>query len=414
MYCGECGTKLRKGSAFCGECGTAVESDDQLESVVEVTDQVQASPKRSISKKNKRIFAVVFVVVLGLFLGYRYFSEKFGPLGVAKEYVEALMHRDADILYNYLTMEGDRTFTSKEKFKEIIKASKDTQEITNYRFEGVTYGEGKLSAKVDVSYTMKGAPSEISEAVHLIKKKEKKYFIFDTWELNEDFDSLLVKNYHVRVPKNSKVSIDGITLTEKYLDKKASTKKLDVYTIPQIFKSEVTIVTDIAGFEVEKQVVPSSYSYTATLDLDSLSKKSTKDLEEQLKLDVTSLYQHLIEKEKWEDIKELYDFDNADLDGLEEVYESLYKEIVDNERKTLKSLEVTSISIHSVSSEDNGEIAIGVRFDYNYTIDYKKLGDQVEEKSGKNTTNAILYYVSSNEKLQLVDAAYLVSYFSIY
>lgn len=418
MYCGECGAKIGKNEAFCGECGAKVEkiqekSTNEAISTSNVQRQVNRQP---MSKKKKILLLVCAVLVVGLYLGYNYLGEKFGPKGVAKEYVQALMAKDADKLYNYLNLEGDRTFTSKEKFKEIIKSSDDSGEITNYVIGDVSYSDGNLSAQVSVKYTLKGAQSETTETVHLTKSKKKAYGIFDTWEISEDFDSIMVKNYQIKVPKNSKVTVDKIELDKKYLDSKSSSENWDVYKIPQIFQSSVTIKTNISGFDVEQKVTPSSYydDYTIELSLKNLSKENVSALEKQIKTDFNTLYKNLIDKKTWDQVKDSYNFTNANLTELEEIYKDLYDDVVDDEYKTLTAFNTTSISINNLSLTDEGQIRVGFKANYDYSVNYKKYDDSIETKNGKGTSNTTLYYVYSDDALKLVDGYYLVSYFSTY
>lgn len=416
MYCGECGAKLEKDATFCSECGAKVERPKEKTPPKETKAKQTApvTPRKPMSKTKKITLAVCAVVIIVLFLGYNHLSEKFGPKGVAKEYVEAVMNKDSNALYGYLNIEGDKTFASKEKFKEVMESTESTQEITNYRIDEVTYGDGKISARVKISYTVKDAQSEGTEIVYLTKGKKKKYMIFDTWELKEDFGSVLVKDYDVKVPKGSKVTVEKTELGEKYLNKKDSSKAWDVYTIPQIFSAEVTIKTVIAGFEVTDKVTPSTLGYTASLDLDSLSKEDVEKLESQITTDVKMLYQNLIEKKNWDAVKDSYNFKDADLEDLEEVYQSLYESVAENSSRTLKEFEISSMKVNALSSEDDGLIRVGIKFNYNYKVDYKRYDDSVEERTGKNNSNSTLYYRYSDGALKLVDASYLVSYFSVY
>ncbi len=414
MYCGECGTKLKKNDIFCGNCGTKVEQTTEAKESSSNSSSKQVVPKKPMSKSKKILFAICAVVVVVLVLGYQFLDKKYGPKGVAAEYIEALIHQDANALYDYLHLEGDTTFTSREQFEEIVRDSESNSSIQNYKIGEVVYGDGKLSARVKIHFTFKDTQMETTETIDLIKTKKKKYLFFDVWELNQNFDSVLVKDYQVKVPKNSEVSINKILLDKKYFDKKDSTTEWDVYKIPQIFKSEVDIISTIAGFEVEEKVVPSSFGYTASLELDSLSKEDKEKLEKQLMTDMTTIYQNLIEGKTWDSISDSYNFEGADLEELEETYQSLYEDVVNDEYRKLKKFEITSMKVNSLTSDDDGEIRIGVKLSYNYTIDYKKYDDSIEERTGKNSSNSILIYQFSGNKLRLIDASYLVSYFSAY
>ena len=127
MYCGECGAKLEKDATFCSECGAKVERPKEKTPPKETKAKQTApvvTPKKPMSKAKKITLAVCAVVIVVLFLGYNHLNEKFGPKGVAKEYVEAVMNKDSNALYGYLNIEGDKTFASKEKFKEVMESTK--------------------------------------------------------------------------------------------------------------------------------------------------------------------------------------------------------------------------------------------------------------------------------------------------
>ncbi len=423
MYCGECGAKLEKDATFCSECGTKVEKPKEKTPPKE-TPVRQVTPRQPMSKTKKIILGVCVVVVVVLALGYNYLSEKFGPKGVVKEYFEAVVNKDVDVLYDFLDIEGDKTFVSKDKFKSVMESKLKfasggmlNMDISKYQIDKVIYGDGKLSAKVTVNYTSKNSNEEATTTVYLTKGKGKQFFIFDNWELKEGYESILVKDYEIKVPAGSKVTVDKIDLDEKYLDKDNSSKVWDVYKIPQMFSSEIAISANIAGFEVTDTVAPTSYSYashTLSLELDNLSKEDVEKLETQVKTDITTLYQNLIEKKNWDAVKDSYNFKDADLEELQEEYESLYESVAENSSRTLKEFEVTSMKVNGLSSEDDGMLRVGIKFNYNYKIDYKRYDDSIEEKTGKNSSNSTLYYQYSDGQLKLVDASYLVSYFSAY
>lgn len=420
MYCGECGAKLEKNVTFCGECGAKVEQNDTNKK--SSTGNLKKTPttkpvvkKEPMSKKKKICISLCAAIIIVLLLGYNLTSERLSPKGVAKDYVKALINNDIDALYGYLNLDGDKTFTSKKKFKELQEKTTNGKKITNYVIDEVTYGEGKITAKVKVRYTLKDSTSEVTDIIYLSKNSKKKYLVFDNWEIKEDSSLIIVNNYKIKVPTNSKVSLDGVTLNKKYLENDSASKNWDIYIIPQIFKSETQIKTTLPnGFELEEKIVPSSYSesYTATLSLNKLSNENKEKIETQIKKDMVDLYQNMVQSKTWDEVKETYNFKSGDLTELKDVYENLYKDIVQNENRTLKSFEITSAKITNISLTDDGKIKIYAKFDYNYTVDYKNYDGKIQTKIGNGSFSPTLYYISNDDELKLIDAAYLVSYFS--
>ena len=73
-----------------------------------------------MSKKKKICISLCAAIIIVLLFGYNLTSERLSPKGVAKDYVKALINNDIDALYGYLNLDGDKTFTSKKKFKELL------------------------------------------------------------------------------------------------------------------------------------------------------------------------------------------------------------------------------------------------------------------------------------------------------
>lgn len=413
MYCGECGAKLEKGAIFCGECGSKVESPKGKITSSNNTSK-QITPKKPISQKNKIIIGVSIIIILLLILGYNFLNKKFGPEGVAEDYFKAVVNVDANALYNYLNIEGDKTFVNKESFKELLSEIDSEQNITNYTVSEVEYEEGSLSARVIIKYTAKDSRNEMTEYVYLTKAKEKKFLIFDKWEVKEDFDSIIVKDYKIKVPTGSKVTINKTELKDEYLDKSSSSNDWDVYLIPQIFRTKTKINTNLPiGYVIEDEVTPSGYAYTAKLELSKLSSDDVKKLENKVKSDMTTLYKNMIDKKDWNAVKETYNIKGVDMEELEDAYSDLYDDVAEHDSKKLKKFEITSVNINNVTTNDDGQLRVSVKLGYNYTLDYTDYNDTVTEKTGKSNFSPYLTYENSGEELKLYDASYLVSYFSV-
>lgn len=77
--------------------------------------------------------------------------------------MDAISTKNYDKLYSYMVNveSGDKTFVSKDAFKEIYKAQEsEMRKITNYQLGNIEYGLGKLTATVPVTYTYEGGNGE--------------------------------------------------------------------------------------------------------------------------------------------------------------------------------------------------------------------------------------------------------------
>lgn len=144
MFCGECGTKNKKGDAFCKECGAKLE-------VVEVKktktkNVVNNTPKKPMTKSTKIIIGVIALVVVAFVALFVVLGNITNPKNVAKEYIQAVINKDGNRLYSYLNISGDSTFVSKKVFSDYVKEELEDTSITNYKITDVEYSTGKLQA----------------------------------------------------------------------------------------------------------------------------------------------------------------------------------------------------------------------------------------------------------------------------
>lgn len=417
MYCEECGAKVEKGATFCGECGAQIKNQPQKDasSTKNSGGEIKPSkPRKPMDKKTKIIIGVAVVVIAVLFASYLFLSNKYSAKTVAKNYIDAVVSNDTDKIYQYLDIDGDKTFVSKKAFKEITKDNKS--KIKNYTIGEIDYNSGKLSASVKIHYTVEGSTTEKTDYIYLTKEKDKKLLFFDNWTIGDDVETMVVKDYQITVPKDSKVVLSGIKVDKKYLDKKESDKNLDVYNIPQVFANTTTLKTTLKnGMEIEEEIRPSSYSSKHTVEFSesSLSKKGKETLQNQAKQSLTAVYNGLVAKKSFDDIKSNFEYKNGKLDDLKASYTETLEDLNSNST-VLKQIEFTSVNLRSAELED-GRISIDVKAYYKYKVEYKDyFSEEMKTKDSNSYMYVTLEYVYENGKYQLVDVDDLETYFSRY
>lgn len=420
MFCGECGAKLKKNARFCGECGAKVSeaSEKQEEKPTKV---VHKTEKKPMSTSKKVLIIVVLLLIVGGIIGYNVMASKLGPEGVAKSYIEALKTNNAGEIYESLGLDGDTTFASKEMFQSIFENDENNlSNITNYTISDVIYSDGNLAATVQFKVTRKDSSEEETVNVNVVKKSDKKFLIFDEWEVTKDSVSALgvdlVENYQVRVPKNAKVTINDIELEQKYLNADYSDEEEDVYVIPQIFEMTATIKTTLEnGLEITDEEEISSYdvAYTAEVSLENLSEDTRNKLKEQMTNDINKMYENIIAKKNWDAVKDSYNYEGADLKDLQEEYNSLYERIVENATNTLTKFNVTDLTVSRVRLNDGGQLEVTAKFDYDYTISYDS-NDQTQTKEDDSSNTTTITYDYKDNSYKIIDISGTVKYFSRY
>lgn len=412
MFCGECGTKNEVNSAFCSECGAKLEQNVALEEAKNVVKP----PRKPMSKSTKIVIIVVAFVVVAISVFFIIGSKLTSPEVIAKDYIKAVVEQDANKLYNYLDLEGDKTFVTKKMYSDLMKENGITTDVVNYKITEVEYNDSKLNAEVEFEYTTKNSTSEKEGTVYLTKLKNKKFLFFDNWQVSSE-NSLanVIENYTIMVPKNSKLTYGGVKVDSKYLDKDKSTTTLDAYVLPQVFATKTTVKAVLTnGMTIEEEVTPSSYySHTVKFDEDSLSASAKSKIIDTAKKSLTTIYTNAIAKKSFSDIKSNFEHKGTNLKDLEEEYTELVNDL-SSASNTLTSITFTDVSIYDMELNEDGYLEVEVKAKYNYAVKYKTFSD--EEKTNEDSDYSYMTVILTEDagKYYLVDLDDLETYFSRY
>ena len=395
MYCSECGKEIKKGSKFCGECGA------------------QLKQNKKFNLKDNKLFIIIAAIVIVLVGTFITFKNITSPKHVASKYIKASINKDSNALYSLLDLDGDKTFISKKTFKKIIESNSNDSNIENYKIGEVTYGASNLSAKVKFTYTTKGGSSENNRYIILNKDKDKKFLFFDKWTISDyNATNIILKDYKIIVPKDTKVTYGGVKVSSKYLDKENSNEKIDVYKLPQVFIAKTDIeVTLSNGIKVKEEVRPSVIlkQYQLKLTGNNLSEEDTKKITKASKESLELVYKSAIDDKSFDEIKS--NFNAKDLTNLEKSYTSFSKSLNSHSTVKLTSISFDDLDIYSVTINDDGNLVISLKTKFTYKVTYPTL-DVVKEVEPKTTTNYFtLVFDISSKNYNLVDFKNLKTYF---
>ncbi len=392
MYCSECGKKIKDNSTFCGECGAKVK-------------------KAKFDFKNNKIIICIIalvVVLLGLFIT---FSNITSPKHITNKYLKATINKDSNALYGLLDLSGDKTFISKNVFKKLVLNNAKDSNIENFKIKDITYSSGKLSAKVLFTYTLKNNGGERTRYIELNKSKDKKFIFFDKWIIRGfDSSSIIVNDYKILVPKDTKVIYGGVNVSHKYLDKENSNDKIDVYKLPQVFRTKTDVEATLSnGLKVKESVTPNFIfkQYQLKLTSRNISSEDSKKIESVAKDNIDLIYKSAIENKTFNDIKSNYKA--KDLTNLEKSYSNFSKSLNDKSNK-LKNITFNDVELSSVSLNSDGFLNVLVKVKSKYTVEYK-LGSEVKESTNNTTNYYTLVYSLENKKYDLVNIVNFQTYF---
>ena len=391
MFCPECGKKNEEGAQFCEHCGAKIVEESKV--------VLPKQPRKPMKKKTKIIIIVAVILVLVLGVGGFILSESFKPSKIATDYFEALMNNDTNKLYGYIDVPKNE-FTTKKIFTEVTDSEK--KNMVNYQVVSEEKSSDGLSAQVKISYTLEGRQTPLTTTIYLVKDKKNKMLIFDNWKIS-DGSSLVEKDYEITVFKDATVKLEGVEVDKKYKEDSDSTR-YDTYVIPALFKGEYDVdVTLKNGLTTTSKVDVDNYG--TNINTFELSDKDEKALEEAIKDNVNKLYKSAIDQKAFGDIKGDFEYEESDLDDLEDAYESFARYIKNNE---LLSYEVTDVKVDRLSVTEKGYIYVTVDIDYKYSA--KKYFSE-ETVSDTDSDTAYLTFDYS-DGFKLVDMTGLSTYFS--
>lgn len=375
MFCSECGTKNQDGAKFCENCGAELEVEETASPKKENASKgvkKESKKKVAISNAQKGIIVFCVIVVVILFSTYSVLANKTSPVTIAKDYIEAIDNKDYDKLYKLSEFSGDTTFISKENFKNVLEENFKETPFDNYTINKTpNYANNNLKAMVSVSFA--GTSQGASDAtIALTKEKGKKFLFFDSWKI-EDTSYLLgyevVKDFEIRVPKGSKVTYDGVELSDKYLVKdndEKNAQSVDVYKLPQTFeKKDVKIEAVLPyGVTLSEKVDVSDYYSTCrfSIEEDDFSHEIKEKIKASLQAKILELETGLLNGKSFEDQKNVFS-SVLNKKKLEEQYADAVKSIA-SASYTNSDFNITETNINSIIVDSDYTISFSLEMKY--------------------------------------------------
>lgn len=418
MYCAKCGTKNEARANFCENCGSKMEKavKQNIKKEKNTTGQNNIIEKaKNMSKKAKMISAIIGVVIIILVAGGIVINSLTNPKKVAEKYFMAAIERDVDKLYSFVDVEKS-SFTTEEMFKKINKVDTETTnipKITNYKIGEPLNAADGLSTTITITYVLEGNSNSQTMDIKLIKSKEKTLGLFDKWKINTSITKA-TKGYEINVMKDSELTVEGVKVDKKYINKEKSTSKIDTYIMPAMFTNAYNITIKLPiGIKLEDEIlVKENSSYKYSLSLKNLSDSEKDNLESKIKTDLQNIYNGAKDKKSFDEIKSAFEHEGVDLKDLKDAYEDLVSSISSD--ITLTSIEFTEIELDSISINSRGYLYIDAEASYDYELTYTS-GEETKtnDSDGKDSTTYLTYDYIDGE-FRLIDVSSLNSYYSKY
>lgn len=415
MFCGECGARNKKDAVFCEECGAKLR--EVKEEPVKEKETGKKKNLKKLNKKNKIIIAVVAILVVGLFIGYKVLEQKASPKTLVEKYLTAINQQDYNTLYNLIKSDNASPFMSKDTYVEAMK-----KEITKKNMLGsitignVIYENAGLNAKVTFNSSQLSsdlASSTDSLSIKLTKVPEKQYLFFDNWKIDDEivltFDT--IEDYYLGVPKDTKITYGNVVVGNEYIDdnKKTSKENFIYYKLPEVLKTTTKVTFELPdGLKIEKDIVPSSYSssYQLNITKSDFSEKQQETLTNQAEKDYKTIINAVIEGKEFKEIKSNFS-EKLSLDNLEEEYNNSLEDVEDSSYQ-ISNYDIKSTRLYSAYLGD--DYLYGVKVYMNYTYDVQKKSDSTSTPSNRTRSGYYTLYYTYEDGYKLVNVSGLHSF----
>lgn len=344
MKCKKCGSKIKEQDIYCPECGKSTK-ESCLNKI-----------GNSIYKNRFTIFVILIVLIFIIFI-FNLISYLFSPAYIAKKYMNSLSKNNYNEIYELLDVDESSIVN-----KEILKEKMETINIDAYKLDSINvYGNDAL---VTFKYEDNREVNYVS--VLLRNSMVKKYFFFDNWKI---MSSKVATNVNIKVPKNSKVTLDNIDIKEF----KETDEDYDIYKISEMFAGTYNINIELEnGLKVEDKIdIKSNETYSiGNIDIEEDVKSN---LQEQLLNSLNTLYSNAIKN---------IEYKNTGLTNLKDEYQYL-KSTLQNKNYTLTNISFNDIDVSKVTFDTNLEVTFTLNC--NYTINYIS-NDETKTYSGSGIT----------------------------
>ncbi len=437
MFCSKCGTKNAKGAKFCKSCGEKIKEAVKTNKTNETkeTKNGKENKQSNTSKKNNNnlkeflqknklpviivgiivFLLVVYLIVNSTVFSAKSFATKYAKSVIENDYVSQIEYADVYGTSDFITKDIVKNKYKDEKKKNIeqIRMLKDN-ELEKLSSTGSStidkFVEDILKEKTDKkssltkSYTFEYLTSDSKKSeyvtVSISKASHKKYGIFNNWKALGD--DVVAEDVTVETDPNTTVTVEGVKLSSKYLDKSKSSKTKNVYKIPSILKDKVDITITLKNglvLEDSKNVYSKEDINTTRTYGYKLTKDSSKKLKTVVQNFLDGYVSAAISKKDISEVRnnKIWDKEILEISSFDTYYNDLVKRY---ESDQIESYKVTDIDVSSSYIDSDGEINVRatVKYSYKYKDDSSK-----SKKEGNSSTSIRLDLNSENKDLTITD-----------
>jgi hypothetical protein len=451
MFCQNCGKENKDESIFCSSCGSKIieeqpiKEEDSINNVTEDSINLQnnAENKDSINQQDNskndyynvnnnkpnttaikrkpiplkvKVGIIVGCVVVALITTlYIVGSSLSSPQKVAEKYMQSQVDKDWEKTYDYLSIQ-ESDFITKDLYLK-MKSQDSDDDIVSYTIQkDDDDNNNDLEKYVNVSYKVKGSSNNEKKILNLVKEDDKFLFFFSKWKVASD--DQIQKNYNIFVPNGTKAYLDGIEISDNYLndDGNSDDRSYNSYKINEVFNGthKIKVTSDIYNdFETDVTDKLGANVNLKDMELKDECKAETEKIAKEF---LEKYYNSVISGKDFSDIKDYISNDTDVQDEMKVTYSNVQSDAIDKE----KNLGVNKITFSNVTAKaaagngSTGKVKVNVKFNYQYSGKRQKFfSDEIEDftSDDEKATNKDFYFDYVDGKWVITDMETIYLYF---
>ncbi len=426
MFCENCGAQIEEDALFCNKCGAkqdtaepvaaSQEAFGQNAATQQVMDQqtvgqqaayaqqpVQAQKITAPMPAGQKLLIIELVVFLLVCFGaYQVGTKLTEPKTVAENYFKADAAGDYKTLYGMLNLPDSKLLT----YDLFMSTMQNTQikDVANFKVkEDKDFGdEDAISKSFFCEYIAKGDTEPQTEKINLVKLKEKKWLLFDTWTVSP---ANLVNDYVITAPKNATVTLNGMNVS----DIAKSVEEGDGYNyepqyvsycMPAMFGGEYDLKMQLPYAEdFEEQITVDCYSQSVRLMGEIVPTEEAEKLFSQMAGNIVQVFYSdaLASKDFGTFIANTkLSWSEEEIDSVKYSYEDEVSRLHDNEREIIQSIIPSDMKyeIQEMSINSNGNLEARVYANTKLTVKREKIdvdwwtGEESREQDEYETSDS--------------------------
>lgn len=307
--------------------------------------------------------AVMLLLVAVFFMAGNYM---YGPAKTARAYYEAKLAEDWNGVYDNCKFPKSE-FLNRQIFinamsdyGESSAAESTIPEITSYMMRKKE-SEGN-HAVYQVNYSLKGDGDAHIEKLAMERGSSVLKMFYNWYVTPED---LYLEDVKVTIPKDARLEIDGIDVTEKYIEKGGDSEKA-VYKIPFLFQGWHTVELKEKGKENYREIFQLKEKRALEFIPDlQLNNKSGKEICDQAEKVLDAVYTAGAGNKDFNKISRYFSSDKDTQKAVKKAYEDFSDQFTTKKKVGISTLSVTRVT----TSVQNREDVMYAEIEVNYTAE---------------------------------------------